>query len=66
MNCWQPLFWENWRQLKQKRKPYVKTATAFRSEREEQALVKEVRDAKLQLEARQEDLRAWRLLHGCV
>ena len=50
--------------LRKSRKLPIKTEAQVRHDSEEQALVKEVRNAKLELEARLNELKIWRAMHA--
>ena len=60
MNSWFPENLFIHAHLRKSRRSTAKTETDLRRDSEEQALVKEVRDAKLELEDRLNELKTWR------
>lgn len=50
--------------LRKSRRLPIKTEAQVLFDSEEQALVKEVREAKLELEARLNELKTWRTMHA--
>ena len=60
MNSWFPENLFAHAHFRKSRKSTTKTETDLRCDSEEQALVKEVRDAKLELEDRLTELKTWR------